>query len=136
MNYFALAADTMVFMHLLYVSFTVGGTFLILAGGILKWRWVRKRRFRFLHLGAVVLVAVEALAGVWCPLTTWEWRLRSRAGQSFEGDISFVGRLIRKILFIEIPDWGFTLMYVGFALLVIAVFVLIRPNRRDRKKDS
>jgi hypothetical protein len=133
MNYYALAADAMVFMHLLYVSFTIGGTFLILTGGILKWRWVRNRRFRFLHLGAVVLVAVEALAGVWCPLTTWEWRLRDRAGQDFEGDISFVGRLIRKIIFIEIPDWGFTLMYVGFALLVVAVYILIRPNRRERK---
>ncbi len=136
MNYFALAADAMVFIHLLYVSFTVGGTFLILTGGILKWRWVRNRRFRFLHLAAVVLVAVEALAGAWCPLTTWEWRLRARAGQDFEGDISFVGRLIRKIIFIEIPDWGFTLMYVGFALLVVAVYILIRPNRRDRRKDS
>jgi hypothetical protein len=135
MNFFALAADAMVFVHLLYVSFTIGGTLLILTGGILKWRWVRNRRFRFLHLGAVVLVAVEALAGVWCPLTTWEWRLRARAGQDFEGDISFVGRLIRKIIFIEIPDWGFTLMYVGFALLVVAVYILIRPDRREGIKD-
>lgn len=132
MNIYAIAADAVVFVHLLYVSFTVGGTFLILTGGILKWHWVRNRTFRFLHLGSVVLVALEALAGVWCPLTVWEGRLRTRAGQNYESDLSFVGRLIRKIIFIEIPDWGFTAMYVGFAILVVVIFVWVPPVQKKQ----
>lgn len=136
MIFFALAADAVVFVHLLYVSFTVGGTFLILAGGLLNWTWVRNRVFRLLHLGAVVLVALEALAGVWCPLTVWEGRLRVRAGQSYESDLSFVGRLIRKIIFIEIPDWGFTVMYVGFAILVVVIFICVRPEKRKKKNPD
>lgn len=134
MNFYAIAADAVVFVHLLYVAFTVGGTFLILAGGLLDWHWVRNRVFRLLHLGAVVLVALEALVGVWCPLTVWEGRLRARGGQSYESDLSFVGRLIRKIIFIEIPDWGFTVMYVGFAILVIVIFLWVRPEGRPEKK--
>lgn len=136
MNIYAIAADAVVFVHLLYVSFTVGGTFLILTGGILKWHWVRNRTFRILHLGSVVLVALEALAGVWCPLTVWEGRLRTRAGQNYESDLSFVGRLIRKIIFIEIPDWGFTAMYVGFAILVVVIFVWVPPVRKKRNDSD
>ena len=106
---------------------------MILAGGVFKWSWIRNRVFRFVHLGAVLLVAFEALGGVWCPLTVWEWRLRVLAGQDFEGEISFVGRLIRNIIFVELPDWGFTVMYVGFGVLILGIFVLIPPRKRTKK---
>lgn len=133
MNIYALAADLLVFLHLLYVAFTIGGALLVLVGGILRWSWIRNRLFRFIHLGSVLLVAAEALIGVWCPLTVWEWRLRARAGQGVETDISFVGRLIRSIIFVELPDWGFTVMYVGFGILVLLIMLLIPPKKRMRK---
>jgi Protein of Unknown function (DUF2784) len=57
----ALLADAVVVLHFAYVSFAVGGEILILAGGLLGWRWVRNLPFRLVHLAAVVLVAVEAL---------------------------------------------------------------------------
>ena len=134
MNPYAFAADFLVFFHLLYIGFTVGGAFLILMGGILGWCWVRKRLFRLIHVGAVLVVAVESLIGVWCPLTVWEWSLRASAGQDIENDISFVGRLIRKILFIELPDWGFTVMYTGFGIFVLVILLLVKPDRREKKK--
>ncbi len=136
MNLYAVAADLMVFLHLLYVSFTIGGTLLILAGGLFHWSWVRNWIFRLIHLAAVLLVAVEALIGVWCPLTVWEWRLRALAGQDYEGEISFVGRLIRQIIFVELPDWGFTVMYIGFGALILGIFLLIPPKRRKSKNTS
>ncbi len=136
MNLYSLAADIMVFLHLCYVSFTVGGTILILTGGILKWHWVRNRIFRYIHTAAVLLVAAESLAGVWCPLTSWEWRLRERAGQDYENDISFIGRLIRDIIFVELPDWGFTAMYVGFGLFVLAALFLVKPDKRKPEKPE
>ena len=133
MNFYAVAADLMVSLHLIYVSFTIGGALMILAGGLFKWCWVRNRVFRFIHLGAVLLVAFEALGGIWCPLTVWEWHLRTLAGQDYEGEISFVGRLIRQIIFVELPDWGFTIMYVGFGILILGIFVLIPPTKRKKK---
>ena len=133
MKIYAVAADLLVFLHLMYVAFTTGGALLILVGGICRWSWIRNRTFRFIHLGSVLLVAVEALVGVWCPLTVWEWRLRARAGQDYETDISFVGRLIRAIIFVELPDWGFTVMYVGFGVLVLLIMLLIPPEKRRRK---
>jgi hypothetical protein len=126
----AFAADLIVFIHLLYVLFAVGGELLIVIGAIARRRWVRNRLFRFLHLGAVLLVAAESLLDITCPLTEWEYRLRIIAGQRAEGDITFIGRLIRSIIFYDFPPLFFTVLYVGFGLLVLSTFILIPPGHK------
>jgi hypothetical protein len=128
----ALLADAVVVLHFVYVSFAVGGEILILAGGLLGWRWVRNLPFRLVHLAAVVLVAVEALLGVVCPLTDWEFRLRELAGQQVERQLSFVARLVRAIIFYDLPSWVFTVAYVGFAMLVAGSMLLLPPRRLRR----
>ena len=128
----ALLADAVVVLHFGYVLFAVGGEILILAGGLLGWRWVRNLPVRLAHLAAVVLVAIEALLGVVCPLTEWEFRLRELAGQRVERQLSFVARLVRAIIFYNFPAWVFTLAYVGFAVLVAGSFLLFPPRRARR----
>jgi hypothetical protein len=128
----ALLADIIVVLHFGYVLFAVGGEILVLAGGLLRWRWTRSLPLRLAHLAAVVLVAVEALLGVVCPLTEWEFRLRELAGQQVERQLSFVARLVRAIIFYDFPTWVFTLAYVGFALLVAGSFLLFPPQRARR----
>ncbi len=127
---YALAADLLVGFHFLYVLFAVAGELVVLAGGLLRWRWVRNLPLRVTHLAAVALVAVEALLGVVCPLTTWEYDLRVLAGQRVERDISFVGRLVRSVIFYDFPTWVFTVTYVAFALLVAGTFLLFPPQAR------
>ena len=136
MNPWAFAADVLVFVHLCYVLFTVGGAVLILLGGAVGWKWVRRRAFRLVHLGAVLLVALEASLGVLCPLTVWEYALRTRAGQVHDADLSFVARIIRSIIFVDLPDWAFTAMYVGFGVLVLAMLLLVRPDPPRRRKSA
>jgi hypothetical protein len=128
----ALLADVVLVVHLSYVLFAVGGEVLVLAGGLLGWRWTCNLALRLTHLAAVVLVAVEALLGVVCPLTEWEFRLRELAGQQVERQLSFVARLVRSIIFYDLPAWVFTVTYVGFALLVAGSFLLFPPRRARR----
>lgn len=123
----ALGADLVVFIHLLYVLFAAGGEAAILIGGIAGVHWVRNRLFRFFHLGAVLIVALEAMIGTTCPLTELEYRLRQAAGQSVEGDITFVGRLIRTIIFYDFPPSFFTILYVGFGAVVLLTWILLPP---------
>ena len=130
---FALLADAVVVVHFAYVLFAVGGEVLVLAGGLLHWRWVRNLPFRLVHLSAVALVAAEALLGVICPLTEWEYRLRVLAGQHVELQLSFIARLVRAVIFYDFPAWVFTTAYVGFALLVAGTFLLYPPRRRGRR---
>ena len=124
-----LLADLLVALHLAIVLFIVLGELLILAGGWLRWRWVRARRFRFAHLAAIALVVGCGIYPGYCPLTLWEYDLRVAAGQPAEAG-SFVGRLIQEILFYEWPGWIFLPLYAAFLLLVIASWIWIRPRRR------
>ncbi len=123
----------LVFIHSLYVLFTVGGAACILIGALFRWRWIRNRIFRLIHLISVLFVALEASVGVLCPLTVWEYRLRSLAGQTSERDISFTGRIIRSLIFVDLPDWGFLILYLSFGGIVLFMILFIRPDPPRRK---
>ena len=65
-------SDPVAAFHMAYVCSVAVGLILILVGAALKWSWIHNRWFRHLHLGAIALVAAEALLGLICPLTLLE----------------------------------------------------------------
>lgn len=127
-------ADLIVVAHLGIVSFCVLGELAILVGGLLKWDWVRVPAFRVSHAALVLFVAAEAVLGVTCPLTEWERRLREAAGQGGGQDLPFVARLVRSVIFYDFPPWVFTALYVGFGVLVLLSFFLVRPRRASASR--
>lgn len=129
---YGFAADAIVVFHFCYVLFAVGGELIVLLGWLLRWPWIRNLAFRIVHLASVVVVATEALIGVLCPLTDWEYRLRLLAGQTFEEEIPFMARLVRRIIFYDFPTWVFTLTYILFALLMAATLLLVPPRKKPR----
>jgi hypothetical protein len=130
--WYGFLADVIVAVHLAYVLFVVLGQLAILVGVALKWDWVRNRWFRLAHFLAILIVALEAVFAIECPLTDWEYQLRRRAGQDPSGE-TFIGRLLHELLFFEAPTWVFTTCYIGFALLVLATLVLAPPRWRGRR---
>ena len=128
----ALLADVVLVLHFAFVLFVVGGLVLILVGAAAGWRWVRNRAFRYAHLAAIVFVAGEALVGVACPLTVWEYLLRSG---SPDGP-SFVGRWVSRLLYYDFPEWVFTTAYVLFAIAVAVTLWRVPPETRSRKALS
>ncbi|HPX56772.1 MAG TPA: DUF2784 domain-containing protein [Syntrophales bacterium] len=129
-NFYALAADLIVAVHFMIVLFVVGSLVLVLAGRILGWAWIRNLVFRAVHLILTAFIAVQSLAGNLCPLTVWESRLRRLAGQAVEGDVFFLARLIRAVIFYDLPAWVFNVIYALFGIIVIMTFVLIPPDMR------
>lgn len=123
----SLLADVVLFVHFAFVLFVVGGLALVWVGAAAGWSWVRNFWFRAAHLAAIVFVAGEALAGVWCPLTTWEDALRG-----VHAEKGFLARWIHRVMFYDFPAWTFTVAYVLFALLVAATWFLVRPAGRSR----
>ena len=123
----ALAADAILVIHFAFVLFVIGGLLLTWIGHAAGWRWVRNFKFRVAHLAAIVFVAGEALLGFMCPLTIWEDALRGVAP-----DKSFVARWVHRVMFYSAPDWVFTALYVGFALLVAATLWFIPPQRPNK----
>lgn len=124
----ALAADAILLLHFLFVLFIVGGLALTWLGAWRGWRWVRGFAFRLAHLAAIVFVACEALIGMACPLTLWEDALRGMAS-----DKSFIARWVHQLMFYSAPEWVFTALYVGFALIVAATFWFVPLRRASRK---
>ena len=121
-------ADLILIVHFLFVLFVVGGLAVIWIGALAGWRWVRHFGVRIAHLAAIVFVAGEALAGVWCPLTVWEDALRGRHEEK-----SFMARWVHRVLFYDFPPAAFTAAYVLFALAVAATWWFIRPVSTRRK---
>jgi multisubunit Na+/H+ antiporter MnhB subunit len=120
-------ADLIVAFHAAYVGFVVFGLVLILLGVAMRWRWVRNRWFRSLHLAAIGIVVLESLIGMTCPLTDWEGRLRRMAGEGgYSGD--FIGYWTHRLIFFRADPGVFTLLYGAFGLAVLAAFVLAPPR--------
>jgi hypothetical protein len=124
-------ADAILFLHVLFVLFVVGGFGMILAGAR-RWSWVRNRAFRALHLAAIVFVSAEALLGMTCPLTHWEDWLRAAGPQGG----SFVGRWLARFLYYDFPEWVFALAYCAFAGAVIWAWRAVPPRSAANKTLS
>jgi hypothetical protein len=69
---YALAADILVVLHLLFILFVV-------AGGLLALRWPT---MTWVHLPAALWGALIEFQGWICPLTPLEINLRQRAGEA------------------------------------------------------
>ena len=121
-------ADIILIVHFAFVLFVIGGLGVTWLGASLGWQWVRNFWFRAAHLCAILFVAAEAIAGIWCPLTIWEARLRG--AQSEKG---FIATWVHRVLFHDFPPWVFTTVYVGFALIVAMTFWAIPPAPLRKK---
>ncbi|MBM3392244.1 MAG: DUF2784 domain-containing protein [Betaproteobacteria bacterium] len=114
-------ADLLLLVHFCIAGFITAGFVLIPLGAALGWGWVRHRRLRLLHAGAIVFVALETLAGFACPLTVWEAALRGGT----VGETGFIGRL----LYWDFPPVVFTVVYVGLALLALVLWRRVPPQK-------
>jgi hypothetical protein len=124
---YLLAADLLLFSHILFVAFVIFGLALILIGKFRDWNWVRNLWFRVAHLAAIGIVVVQSWVGVVCPLTTWEMVLRERAGDVVYAG-SFIAHWLESILYFRAPAWVFIVGYTAFGSLVVASWFWVRPR--------
>ena len=128
---YLLAADLLLFGHVLFVAFVVLGLALILIGKPFDWAWVRNPWFRFTHLAAIGVVALQSWAGLICPLTTWEMALRERT-HDYVYSGSFISHWLESLLYFQAPVWAFTVCYTIFAAIVVASWFWVRPRHFTR----
>lgn len=128
MQLYSLLADFVLFVHGLYVGFVLFGLLAILMGMLCKWNWIRNAWFRYTHLTMILVVTVEALLGIVCPLTTLENYLRGAANQSVRSQ-SFMGQLVQSLLFYQAPPWMFTVAYCAFFAVVLSTLFIAPPRK-------
>jgi len=125
---FTLAADIILFLHLLVIVFNVFGLVLIFVGNVLNWHWIRNPWFRLIHLLTIVVVVLLSWLNFICPLTSIEMVLRTRAGDTtYSG--SFISHWVESILYYQAPPWVFVVGYTIFGVMVIVSWFLVRPRQ-------
>jgi Protein of Unknown function (DUF2784) len=130
-GWYLFAADLILALHFAFVAFVGLGLAVIWVGYFAGWGWVRGKAFRIAHLAAMGFVLAESLVGVICPLTEWESALRRQGGA--EGyETSFIQEWVHRIMFFDLSEQTFTLIYAAFfALMLLTIWVV--PPRWRRK---
>jgi hypothetical protein len=110
MMWYRVGADVVVIIHLLFISFVVGG-------GFLTWRWPR---IAWAHIPAAIYGALVEFASFTCPLTLLENDLRHRAGEAgYSG--GFVEHYLIKIIYPPGLTHG---MQIGLGVVVLLVAII------------
>lgn len=125
---YALLADVTAAVHFSYVLFVVLAQAYIMVGWLFFWPLTRSTGFRLTHLLMMLVVSVQEILGLRCPLTVLESIFRERAGQTINEDTTFLMEIVRRTMFFALPDWMFTFMYVGFGALVALTFITMPPR--------
>jgi hypothetical protein len=127
-------ADLLAALHLVFVLYVIVAQLLIVVGVAARWSWVRNPWFRISHLVMIGIVALESIVDFECPLTTWENQLRAAAGEETAAGETFIGRLVDNIMFFDHGEYYylFNMIYIGFALWVLATFWLAPPRFRNK----
>jgi len=115
-------------LHVALVAFVVGGLAAVIAGNLLRWRWVNALWFRLAHLGAIAVVVAQSWLDIVCPLTSLELWLRKQSGQGgYSG--GFIENWLERVLYYDAPAWVFTTVYSLFGLGVLATWWFFPPRR-------
>ena len=125
---YVLAADAILLVHFVFVTFVIFGLIFILLGKMRAWSWVRNPWFRYAHIAGIGVVVLQSWLGAICPLTTWEMALRERAGDAVYSG-AFIGHWLESILYYRAPEWVFVAAYTVFGMLVAASWYWVRPRR-------
>lgn len=119
---YALLADLVVLLHLLFILFVVAGGLLVLRVPALAW----------LHMPCLAWGVFTIVSGSICPLTPWEVDLRLAAGQApYSG--TFIAHYIEPIIYPPGLTRGQQIVF-GLLLLLLNSGVYLRLLLRARHK--
>ena len=125
---YSLLADGILAAHALIVLFNVGALPVIWLGHFRRWRFVRDFSFRAAHLLLIGFVAAESFLGAICPLTSWEDRLRLKAGVDPRYEGGFLAHWLHRLIFYDLNERVFAVAYGLFFALVVFTWVWVRPR--------
>jgi hypothetical protein len=120
-----LLADLVLLIHFAIAAFLVTGMLLIPLGAHYQWTWVRSRRYRQIHIGLMVFIALEAIFHITCPLTILEAFLRSTTAPN-----SFWADRLSKILYWDLPLEFFTILYDCCVIWILYLWQSVPPRNR------
>ena len=126
-----MAANIILIIHFAIAIFIGSNLALIAIGGILKWPWVKIRLFRQIHAGLMMFVLIESILGVACPLTVLESHLRSSEPQG-----SFLGYWLNRLLYWDLPNIFFLILYAACLAWTIILWRAVPPKKASNRQED
>ena len=120
-----LLADIVLALHFGIALFITLGLLLIPLGFMCSWSWICNRRFRQIHAGLMLFVAIEAIFAITCPLTVLEARLRQTTAPQ-----SFWAYQLSQLLYWDLPPAFFLGLYLLCSIWVIYLWRRLPPIQR------
>jgi hypothetical protein len=80
-----------------------------------------------LHLGVLAVVALQAVLGRTCFLTSWEGDLLTRAGEVTLGG-PLIQQWVTEMIFWSFPLWVFAALYVGVCVYTLLLWWFVPPR--------
>ena len=111
-------AEAILAAHLAIILFNLFGLIAVPLGAVWRWRFVRVRWWRLLHLVSLAAVAAQAVFGHACFLTIWQASLTGATGLPTPLIMGWVNRVI----YWSLPLWVFAALYLlvfGYALALL-----------------
>jgi hypothetical protein len=118
-------AGAVLSLHLAVIAFNLFGLVATPLGAWLGWGWVKIFWWRALHLAAMAVVALQALAGRACFLTIWQSDLEGGAAEAQP----LIARWVNSLVYWPLPSWVFAALYVLLLVYVAVLWRLVPPRR-------
>ena len=121
--FYIIAADIVVSLHFLWITFLIIGAF-----WGRRYKWIKR-----IHLAGICFAFLMQIIGWYCPLTYLEVWLRRMhdPSQSYAG--SFITHYIEKIVYIDLPAEIIFIMTIILALISAWIY-LHKPGTLKRSK--
>jgi hypothetical protein len=117
---YRLFADSVVFIHFLWILFLIFGGF-----------WGRKNRLvRYIHIPGVIFGCIVELCDLYCPLTHLEVWLRERQYPAYGYGGSFIEHYLEKLIYISLPRWVIVVMALSLLVGNCMLYMVGRPRQR------
>ena len=121
-----IAADAILAAHVAIILFNLFGLVAVPLGAVCRWRFVRIRWWRIVHILLLAAVAVQALAGRACILTLWQADLAGGAADR----APLIVRSLERAIYWPLPIWVFAALYIVIFGYAMALFWLVPPRRQ------
>ena len=116
-------SEIVLLFHFSIFLFMILSFILIPLGYHKKWKWVKNKYYRLIHLILMGIIFIETILGFMCPLTILENFLRN--------DIEInnkITQIIHQIMYWDLPTYQFIILYLLSLLYLIFLWFFFKPD--------
>ena len=119
----SLFSEIVLLFHFCIFLFIILSFFFIPLGYYQKWKWVKNKYYRLIHLILMGIIFIETILGFMCPLPILENFLRNNIEINNK-----ITQIIHQIMYWDLPTYQFIILYLLSLLYLIFLWIFFKPD--------